>query len=99
MNTAASLGETSLSKIRDGNENGVTIMMCYSERAKKWYERHFLLLRNLVIALNEFADVVRSSINPNYFLFEGKFTIYDSLGTTNEMEEVHYLPKNYKDTE
>lgn len=69
----------------------------YAERSDAWYKKHFLLLRNLVMALNEFADGVRGSINPEYFFFEGKFTIYDSLGTTNEMEQVYYLPEHYEE--
>jgi hypothetical protein len=31
----------------------------------------------------------------DYFIFEGKFTLYDSMGVTNNGEEVHYLPSSY----
>lgn len=71
----------------------------YAERSSKWHQKSGDLLANLVIALNEYADAVRSHLNSAYFLLQGKFTIYDSLGVTNEMQGIYYLPKQYRAAE
>lgn len=71
----------------------------YVERSSKWQQKCGDLLANLVFALNEYADAVRRHLNSGYFLLQGKFTIYDSLGVTNQMQEIHYLPQQYRDAE
>jgi hypothetical protein len=71
----------------------------YLERSKDWQNKSTILLHNLVVALNEFADAVRKYLNPNYFFFQGKFIIVDSLGVTNDMVSSIYTPENYIDVE
>jgi hypothetical protein len=73
----------------------------YDRRAKEssdWYANCFKLLCDLVVALNAFAAAVRSSLNPNFFISSGHFTISDSMGTTNGLTPTHYLPKEYSRT-
>jgi hypothetical protein len=65
----------------------------------KWQRNSFILLGNLVLSLNEFAECVRKFMNPEYFLYEGKFSILDSLGVTNEMKGCEYLPEQYQEIE
>jgi len=60
-----------------------------------WQKTSANLLVNLVVALNEFGDAVRKFLNPRYFYLQGKFTVHDSLGVTNDMRDVHYLPSSY----
>ena len=66
----------------------------YAE-SKKWRDKSASLLVNLVVALNEFGESVRHDLNPRYFLLQGRFTLHDSLGVTNEMRDVHYMPSTY----
>lgn len=68
----------------------------YAE-SNKWRDKSAELLVNLVIALNEFGDAVRQDLNPKYFLLQGRFTLHDSLGVTNEMRDIHYMPSTYID--
>ena len=35
----------------------------------------------------------------DYLIFQGKFTLYDSMGVTNELREIHYMPSAYIDVE
>lgn len=67
------------------------------EAIKKWQKKSGILLGNLVLALNEFAESVRKYLNPEYFLLQGKFTIVDSLGVTNNMVGREYIPEKYKE--
>ena len=67
----------------------------YAGKSKAWQQRSVDLLRNVVVALNEYADATRTHLIKDYFIFEGKFTLYDSMGVTNNEEEVHYLPSSY----
>lgn len=69
----------------------------YAERSKKWQEDSTNLLMNVLVALNNYADIVRQHLNPDYFLLQGKFTIFDSKGVTNEMKPIHYKPEIYID--
>jgi hypothetical protein len=65
------------------------------EDSAKWFSQSFDRLRNVTVALNGLAVAVRASLNPNFFLLQGKFVIHDSMGTTNGMIPVDYLPEIY----
>jgi hypothetical protein len=72
----------------------------YAEQSKKWEKTSVDLLANVVVALNEFAGAVRESLKPAYFLYEGKFTLIDTMGmTTDGFTPAHYIPDSYIDTE
>jgi len=55
-----------------------------AQEESSWEKECTRLLFNLNAALNYFADVVRSSIRPTYFLSEGRFYITDSLGVMSD---------------
>jgi len=65
--------------------------------ARAWQQKTANLLANIVVALNEYASSVRSQLKPDYFLLQGNFTLYDSMGVTNNLHEVHYMPSKYID--
>ncbi len=67
----------------------------YAERSKKWQEDATNLLMNVLVALNNYADIVRQHLNPDYFFLQGTFTVFDSMGVTNEMKPIHYKPEKY----
>ena len=71
------------------------LYQAHVNRAKDWDRQSFDLLMNVVVALNEFAGSVRTHLESDYFITEGRFTVFDSMGLTNEMEAVHYLPSEY----
>ena len=71
----------------------------YAARSTKWEQKGINLLANIVVALNEYADAVRKHLNPDYFFLQGKFTLYDSLGVTNELQPIHYMPQRYRPIE
>jgi hypothetical protein len=71
----------------------------YAEESKIWQKKGGNLLLNVIVALNEYAEEVRKSINPDYFFLQGKFALYDSLGVTNEMQEIWYIPEKYLEIE
>lgn len=68
-----------------------------SQESKEWDGQSAKLLLNVVVALNEYADAVRTHLNPNYFRLLGRFTLHDSLGVTNDMRDIHYMPTAYDD--
>ncbi len=61
----------------------------------KWEVKCTRLLFNLTVALNEYADQVRKSINPDYFKLQGKFVVFDSMGVLNSMLPGSFLPDEY----
>lgn len=63
----------------------------------QWRRRHCNLLVNLTFALTECAQAVRRSVDQNYFLTAGKFSIHDALGVTNEMNPIYIIPDRYVD--
>jgi hypothetical protein len=65
------------------------------EDSSRWQQISINMLSNLVFAMNEFSEGVRNNLNPHYFYIEGKFTVYDSIGVTNDLQEIHYLPSAY----
>ena len=69
----------------------------YADRSREWEQKSINLLSNVVVALNEFADAVRQLLIPDYLIFQGKFTLYDALGVTNDLREIHYMPSSYID--
>ena len=69
----------------------------YADRSREWEQKSINLLSNVVVALNEFADAVRQHLIPDYLIFQGRFTLYDALGITNELREIHYMPSSYID--
>lgn len=68
-------------------------------RSDEWDQECLKRLYNLVVALNEFAVAVRTTVNPRYRMTEGgDFAIVDSLGFRDEnMQPARYLPKEYRD--
>lgn len=72
----------------------------YAEKSKVWETKSVDLLANIVVALNEYSQAVRSSLNSSYFLYEGKFTLIDSTGmSTDGFTPVYYMPKEYIEVE
>jgi hypothetical protein len=71
-----------------------------AELSNKW-ERHSMdMLSNIVVSLNELATAVREFLKPTYFLYEGKFTLIDSMGlTTDGFTPAYYIPDSYIDIE
>ena len=67
----------------------------YLQKSIQWEKESTDLLFNLVVALNEYADSVRKFLNPKYFLFEGKFCIYDSFGVLNSLSPAMFIPDEY----
>lgn len=71
----------------------------YDELAKKsrdWQKISIQLLSNLVVALNEYAVEVRALINPSYLIYQGKFTIEDTMGmSTDGFTPTYYIPEEY----
>ena len=55
------------------------------------------LLMNVTHALNVFAAQVRKDLQPTYFISEGKFFVYDSLGVMSDLESRAYFPGGYDD--
>ena len=71
----------------------------YARASRIWQQTSTNLLLNVVVALNEYADAVRAHLMNDYLNFQGKFTLYDSMGVTNEFREIHYMPTDYIDIE
>lgn len=46
-----------------------------------WAQKNFIFLCNYVYCLNNFADEVRKTYNPSYFVLNGNFILVDSFGT------------------
>lgn len=65
------------------------------KQSDEWETQSANLLVNVVVALNEFAEAVRRHLNPRYFSLQGKFTLHDSMGVTNGMQDIHYVPSEY----
>lgn len=55
------------------------------------------LLFNLTVAVNRFAQAVRDTVRPTYFLSAGKFYVVDSMGSLDELQPKVYFPNEYKD--
>ncbi|MBG60327.1 MAG: hypothetical protein CMJ16_07705 [Peredibacter sp.] len=70
-----------------------------AEKAKQWKDKYIKCLFNCVVALNEWAEIVRKTIKPDFFLSQGKFIIDDQLGYTNGSKSVIYTPESYIDIE
>lgn len=69
----------------------------YAEKSRKWGDASVQMLSNIVVALNDFASEVRASLKPSYFLYEGKFTIVDSMGmSTDGVTPAYYIPDEYR---
>jgi len=72
----------------------------YAEKSKTWETKSVNLLTNIVIALNEYSKAVRSSLNSSYFLYQGKFTLIDSMGmSTDGFTPAFYMPEKYIEVE
>ncbi len=60
-----------------------------------WERNCTLLLCNLVLALNEFADVVRKNLDSNFFP-HSKFCVHDFMGlASGDLTEMWIIPENY----
>ncbi len=64
-------------------------------RSEDWTRRHTCLLSNLVHGLNLYAETVRKYVKPQYFIYEGKFAVYDDLGVSNLGTPCFYIPDRY----
>lgn len=51
-----------------------------SDMQNFWAQKNFMLLCNYVYNLNVFANEVRSTYNPSFFILKGNFIIIDNLG-------------------
>lgn len=71
----------------------------YAEASKLWERKCLSMLFNIVVALNEYADAVRTFVNPSYFVYEGKFIIDDTMGVMSEMVPAIHIPKEYIEIE
>lgn len=68
----------------------------HAERSKAWETKAVNMLSNVVVALNQYAEAVRSSLNSSYFLYEGQFTLMDTMGmSTDGFTPAYYIPKEY----
>jgi hypothetical protein len=62
----------------------------------KWERNNTMLLFNFVHALNEFCDVVRSSLRPDFFVRKGRFCVHDFMGLMGAtFEETWHIPPRY----
>jgi len=66
-----------------------------SNEEDKWQKTCSALLMDIVHALNKFSEQVRMYIDPNFFLSEGKFAVWDSMGVTNQLTPMRYIPQDY----
>lgn len=64
------------------------------EKYENWRRELFVIHHNLVHALNLFSDQVRSYVYPNYFMGQ-KFTIVDSIGTSNSLLGYEAIPTEF----
>lgn len=72
----------------------------YAAKSKKWEKGSVDRLANVVVALNEFASAVRATLNESYFLYQGKFTLSDTMGmTTDGFTPAYYIPDEYIEIE
>lgn len=69
----------------------------YLKKSDIWQETSIRLLFNMVKALNDFCDSIRRNIKQDYFISYGKFVINDSMGVTNSLEPISYIPETYRD--
>jgi nucleoside phosphorylase len=71
----------------------------YLEESSKWEKQCYSLLVNVVVALNQYAKMVRKYLIPEYLIYQGKFIINDAMGVTSEMIPSVYIPEEYIDVE
>lgn len=67
----------------------------FAEYSEKWIKVTHQLLFNVVVALNQFADIVRATLNPMFLISCGKFTINDSMGVMNDLVSTQMCPSVY----
>lgn len=71
-----------------------------AERSKAWETKVVSMLSDVVLALNQYADAVRASLNSSYFLYEGQFTLLDTMGmSTDGVTPAYFIPKEYIENE
>ena len=61
----------------------------------QWQKESVGYLCNVVVPLNHFADSVRKHLQSDYFIIQGRFTVFDSMGVTTEMTAERYVPTRY----
>jgi len=66
-----------------------------ADRSDHWQQNNYRLLSNLTHALNEFSDAVRMYIDPYFYLTQGKFSITDCEGVTNNLMPCERVPEFY----
>jgi hypothetical protein len=61
-----------------------------------WERNCTMLLFNFVRAINEFSEIVRRKLRPEFFLLKGKFCVHDFMGLMGgSMIETWHLPDRY----
>ena len=70
----------------------------YLDQSIRWQRKSVGYLCNVVVALNQHADSVRKHLKSNYFVTQGRFTVFDSMGVTTEMTAERYVPTEYVPT-
>jgi len=68
-------------------------MNIYAYSCASLYAIKGILQLALTVSLNKLAEIVRSTINPEFFLLQGDFIISDELGTTSNLAGCVYFPK------
>jgi hypothetical protein len=66
-------------------------------RVHQWERDCVRLLFNLTAALNRFAEVVRRTLRPTYFLSSGKFYVVDMIGVLSHLQPKVYFVEVYQD--
>ncbi len=65
------------------------------EEYQVWQRNTTMLLFNLVVALNYFANTVRSHLLPSFFLRKGQFCVHDFMGLGSNFVETWHIPNTY----
>ncbi len=64
--------------------------------AEEWDIEVQKRLSNMVVALNELFEIIRSEIQSTYRLREGRLAIHDSMGFRHDgLSYVYYTPNEY----
>lgn len=64
-------------------------------RSEAWHKGNQIRLFNLVVALNELFDQVKTNLDSEYRLADGKLGIYDEIGAFQPDAETVYFPESY----
>jgi hypothetical protein len=67
------------------------------DKAIRWARECNRLLMNLTVALNTFAQTVRNTVQPTYFLSAGRFYVVDFMGVYADLQPMVYFPNQYNE--